>query len=346
MTDQSKRNVDLDIVKGLLVILMLFYHCASVTLLKPAFQEFAVTITQKLNFIAPAFLFISGLLCGIHYLPQLKQKPNKTRRRLAIRGLKLIMIFLGSNVIFYSLISLVDFSLDKLIDFFKIYQVINLFYGFLPGDFFAYTILYYIGFLLLSTSFLLGRINFIYPLSIIFIINYLPISVIWGLTYGFIGVLTGSLWGNNKLTYSWYFFNKLRGIPLILLFFTYLLFFQGFHWPFESHIVFIRTFAYCFKGFVWLLSLYFMLSILNIKSLTNAIILFGQYTLLSYMAQMIIIRINFIILSEFVKSFYYIYFINILISFIILYALVFLIDYFQKQNAIIIFNKTYKIIFN
>src|SRR5574340_615283 len=64
------RNADLDIVKGMLVFVMLTYHCASV-IEGSGFWQIIRWIPNQIAFIHFAFLILSGFLCGWHYYPKL-----------------------------------------------------------------------------------------------------------------------------------------------------------------------------------------------------------------------------------------------------------------------------------
>jgi hypothetical protein len=338
---KPERNVALDLAKGSLVILMVFYHCASMTMLTPEYRKFATVIIQNINFIPQAFLVISGLLCGIHYLPQLQQDPEKTRRKLAVRSFKLILIFLSLNLILYS--AGLIFSLSKSLNYSNFPSNMLFFLGISPGDIFAFEILYYIGFFLLVTSFILGRINLFYPLAVCFIINRGQIHTVWGLTFGFIGVLLGSLSENKHLQHFWVIIKQFKGLPIILLFFFFQLFFDEITIFFRSSVFFISTITYCFEIMLWLLSCVFILQILKIDKLNNYIISLGKYTLISYIIQMVIIRINCAILAKYIDIFYKYYILNVILTIIFLYCFVFMLDYVRRRNVWI--NKGYELIF-
>ena len=338
---QSNRNVPLDIVKGLLVILMIIYHCASMVLLNPAFQELAANITNRIDFIARAFLLLCGLLCGIHYLPQFRQSPQKTRIRLAIRGFKLLSIFLVLNLILY----LVGFhSLNGLLNDFHKSQVINYFLYSFPWSHFSFGIIYFIGFFLLMTSLIIGRLDFIYPLIIIFLFNYNPGPLMW-MTYGFTGIIIGS-WNTNRLYYLWNCLVKLRGIPIILLFIVNFSLLDSWIWVVNCNIVIISTLAYCYKIAIYLLSLLFIVIICKKKWVISPIVLLGNYTLLAYLSQVFLIYANYNLLLKNIQYFYCYYLCNIVITSIILYLSIFYLDYYRKKNTSSMVNKVYKYIFN
>jgi hypothetical protein len=321
---------------------MVFYHCASIALLTAAFREFAETITTNIDFIARAFILLSGLLCGIHYLPQFRQSSKETRRRLAIRGLKLVTIFLLCNLIIYSINI---FPSDSVLNDLKSGQILKFILDSPPKSLSSFVILYYIGIFLLITSLLIGKINFVYPLAAIFIINPISMLIMFG-TYGFIGMVIGSFWVNNRLDYSWNYLLKFKGIPLILLFLIYVIFIHSWRWPFDTSILFISTLAYSLKIALFLLSLLFIIIMINSRMVINPIILLGKYTLVSYLGQILIIYYTYYLLSKYIHNFYYYYLCNIVITCIILYLSIYFLHYCRNKSGVLWVDKVYKFIFN
>jgi len=335
--------VDLDLAKGSLVLLMIIYHCASMASLTPAYQQYAAAITARIHFISRAFLLLSGLLCGIHYLPKLKDSPTKTRRRLLIRGLKLLLIFVGLNLSLYFIEGIL---VNRSLDYSKITNNMLLILGSLPGDIFAFSILYYISMLLIVLSLILGRINLIYLLVIFLIVNGYNLLIINALTYGIIGVLIGELIRNDKMTRLLWPLERGRGLPLVVLVAIQLLFYDNLINYSISSLFLVRVIIYCIEIILWLLSLVYLINVLNINKITNLICLLGKYTLISYIIQMIVIRINYDILKKLVLMFWYYYMLNIVLSGIILYAIIYCIDYVRKLYPSGWVNKGYETIFN
>jgi uncharacterized membrane protein len=101
MAVNSKRYIILDLAKGILVILMILYHCASVASFSPKYFNYIDIITNKLWFISRAFLFLTGLICGLHYWPKLYEESFNIKKRIATRGLKLLSIFISCNIILF-----------------------------------------------------------------------------------------------------------------------------------------------------------------------------------------------------------------------------------------------------
>jgi fucose 4-O-acetylase-like acetyltransferase len=345
MSVKPQRNVELDCVKGLLVILMVVYHCASMESYQNSdLSILASSIISYLDFISRAFILVSGFLCGVYYLPQLPQDPKKIRLRLAKRGFKLIVICLIINLVLYSIkniLPLTNFgNLTK-----PSSDLISFLFGFHPGDTFAFEVIYYIGILLLIASVLLNRLNFVYPLLLIFIINYYQNPVIWGLTYGFVGIAAGSFWEDEKFKHVVKFINNIKYFPVIVILFTaFLLLFTKLITNVPSSLFIFEVTFFFIKILLISASFIYILKAINSQKLNYIFVLFGQYTLFAYLIQMIIIRLNFIILIKYINSFTYIYIINLLISTIYLYYIIYLLDKLWMKKPFI--KKTYNVVFN
>ena len=98
MSTLNKRNAEIDVIKGILVIIMIFYHCASVML--NANSKLTI-VTNQLDFLHTAFLVLTGFLCGWYYAPSSSHEVKQIRKRLRLRAIKLIIIFVFLNVSLY-----------------------------------------------------------------------------------------------------------------------------------------------------------------------------------------------------------------------------------------------------
>lgn len=87
------RVASLDFVKGTLVLLMVLYH----------WLNYYVGLQwggyRYLRFLTPSFIFITGFLVSHVYLERYSYKDPRLHFRLARRGLKLLLLFIGLNVI-------------------------------------------------------------------------------------------------------------------------------------------------------------------------------------------------------------------------------------------------------
>ena len=87
-----KRNSAIDFTKGVLVILMVLYHCLN-------YLDYGTIPHDYMSFLPPSFLLITGIIISRIYLPRMKKNEISTSKRLAIRFLKLFFIFSFLNII-------------------------------------------------------------------------------------------------------------------------------------------------------------------------------------------------------------------------------------------------------
>jgi peptidoglycan/LPS O-acetylase OafA/YrhL len=86
------RLVGLDFTKGTLVLMMVLYHWLNY------FVDMQGFYYRYLRFLTPSFIFITGFLISQIYLPKYQGKDLRLPRRLLVRGLKLLAIFIGLNL--------------------------------------------------------------------------------------------------------------------------------------------------------------------------------------------------------------------------------------------------------
>lgn len=88
-----QRIAALDFTKGALVLLMVLYHWLNY------FVSVEGAYYKYLRFLTPSFIFITGFLVSHVYLRKYELTDPRLPRRLLVRGLKLVGIFLGLNVL-------------------------------------------------------------------------------------------------------------------------------------------------------------------------------------------------------------------------------------------------------
>lgn len=94
----ADRFQELDVLKGMLVLGMLFFHAASVAIERhPELSG----VMAALGFLHTAFLLLCGFVCGWHYTAaaQLQRAPG----RLAERALKIFGVFAAANALLVAL---------------------------------------------------------------------------------------------------------------------------------------------------------------------------------------------------------------------------------------------------
>jgi len=92
-----RRLTEIDIMKGLLLLMMLVYHNVA------AADSNAIDIIQrKLPVISYAFLLMCGLVAGLHYGPDRLTNGRHACRRLRRHAFKLSVLFVLLNAVLYS----------------------------------------------------------------------------------------------------------------------------------------------------------------------------------------------------------------------------------------------------
>lgn len=87
----ASRIAALDFTKGALVIIMVLYHWINY-FISPAWPYY-----RYLRFLTPSFILVSGFLISNIYLVKYKPSNRKLWIRLAVRGIKLLAVFLALN---------------------------------------------------------------------------------------------------------------------------------------------------------------------------------------------------------------------------------------------------------
>ncbi len=94
----KKRDLRLDFVKGVLVIVMVFYHTMNYFIVG---YDIVYTI---IGFVSGSFLFISGFLIGYSYKPKFFLDKYGVVKRLIIRGFKILLLFTILNLLIHLLV--------------------------------------------------------------------------------------------------------------------------------------------------------------------------------------------------------------------------------------------------
>ncbi len=337
-SNNSSRNEHIDIIKGMLVIIMVMFHCSSMT--RGTFKDL-YTVKILLKFIHSAFLIITGFLCGYYYLPKIQNPSTGVRKRLLVRSGKIFLILICSNLVLYGTgfiynVNRLFVSVTSKTDFFN-----NIILT-LRGDLAAFEILYYITIFLIIISLLIDRISM---LVIIFCIataavlgRYGDMIAFWG--FGMVGYLTGVLYNAGMLTKTFRWIWRQRYLfPSILCF--YLIFKLRFYYMIAAPGL-VNFAVILLETLFWFISFLVISDLLKGTKVNKWILLFGRYTLLAYLVQMLIVRIGYLIISRWVSDFQY-YVINLIVSTVVLYVIVFAVDQIRKKSVHI--NNFYRTVF-
>lgn len=339
----SLRNNDLDLIKGLLVFIMILFHCASMA--TNASSEL-LDIANYISFIHFAFLIITGFLCGWYYVPQLESaSPVTVRKRLRFRALKIIMILLFSNVALYAT-GIFDHS--KLRDAISTFDDLsrNLLLS-VKGSLIAFEILLPIALFLLFASFIL-RGKHILAISVLFT----GVAIFLGnwsstfntVAFGGIGFIAGLLSQSSLTKKILTFYEETSvtgdfiiflGCLLSILLLKYFFFLCSSFLPFH--------FYYTAETFFWFFGLLAIIKLIGSDFLSDSCAFLGSYTLLGYILQMLIIRSIFLLLNSMDVTGYYYYIANVFISTILLFLILQVVS--KIRNNYKIFNSLYRFIF-
>lgn len=93
----AERNEALDITKGILVLLMVVYHWGNY------FLGPVAHLYNYLRFLTPSFIFVSGVVIATVYTEKYKTNDARGYKRLASRGLRLLLLFTVLNLLMHFL---------------------------------------------------------------------------------------------------------------------------------------------------------------------------------------------------------------------------------------------------
>src|SRR5438105_12362691 len=93
VAEAAARNSALDFTKGFLVLLMIVYHWFNY------FVGPRANVYKYLRFLTPSFIFIAGFIVANIYFTKYDIRDLRLPARLAIRGLKIIAVFIALNAI-------------------------------------------------------------------------------------------------------------------------------------------------------------------------------------------------------------------------------------------------------
>ena len=334
----SLRNIDLDIIKGLLVFIMIFYHSASMAFNK---SPELLKIADFIQFIHFAFLIITGFLCGWYYLPKLDSVSQKSvSKRLQIRALKIGLILITLNTFIYAF-NILDFN--KLLPAIATFpDLLNNLLLSVKGSLIAFEILLPIALFLLFASFILVQKN-------ILIITFLFTGITlylgqWGTTvntiaFGGIGLIAGVLSQTEwvKKTFAYYKKDPSTSFIVFIGCICSILFLKFLYSSLPFH------FYYTAEACCWFLGLLAIVQLTGSHLIADSLVLFGNYTLLGYISQMFIIRIIYKLLSNIGITGFFYYVTCVFISTIFLFLLLKVVDNFRMHYKS--FNSTYRLIF-
>jgi peptidoglycan/LPS O-acetylase OafA/YrhL len=274
----TARRIDaLDFTKGILVIIMVLYH----------WMNYFVTghdwIYKYLRFLPISFTFISGFLISQVYLSKYKGTDQRIPKRLLTRGVKLLAIAASLNlaprIIHFGVFrakadewSLTQFAWDY-------------FTGMRPISF---SVLVPIAYLLMSSAGLFYIAKYWRPAYNIWCLVLFVCSVVCeakGINSGYLQTVSMGMLGVSVGHISLDKINRLLEHPF-MIFFTYAAYLVGISLLTDSYL--LQVFGVC----VTLLVIYYCgTRDIEERAAGPITILLGQYSLFSYIIQIVILQI-------------------------------------------------------
>lgn len=282
----AERNLDLDIIKGFLVLVMLLYHCGSIS----DFPSVHV-ILRKIDFIHYAFLLITGFLCGYHYYPIVASTRRKIQMRLFCRGTKILALFACGNIAYHVL----GYSNAEMRALPLQSKITTTFLSpFSGGPDVAFGILYLISIFLFGAGLIIctSWVKWLLSLVIVLPVVVDNITLVF-MAFGCAGMLVGILAREGHLkSLSSLLHRRLWMFPLVLVPVVALV-----PTPDRWHVgakgplvFFLAEMPLWFFGALWLVRQ------TGSQRIQQQIVLLGRYTLLAYILQVVVARVTFHVL--------------------------------------------------
>jgi peptidoglycan/LPS O-acetylase OafA/YrhL len=285
-SSKAQRIPALDFTKGALVLIMVLYHWLNY------FVGPQADVYRYLRFLTPSFIFITGFLVSSVYLSKYGVSNPQLPRRLIERGLKILGVFVGLNVIRILLLppesqaQLLSehSSIRSLVDIY----VIGTNLGGGQGKAIAFYILVPIGYLLiLSAVLLIGARYYQYFYHFVFAVSLLSVLVsdsygtpsanLQLLTIGLLGVILGYV-PIDKINR---FVKHPYLVSLCYLGYLYAITVWNVIYPLQIVGVCLSLAILYLSGGAAVLE----------GRVRNIVILLGQYSLLGYIAQIAVLQL-------------------------------------------------------
>ncbi len=273
----------IDFTKGFLVVTMVAYHTLNYYL-----RGYHV-LYAYVGYVTLAFVFYSGFVCGTVYVERFIQDKRTVYRRLIIRGLKIIALFLIINLVINGLL-----KQNYNGQVFDVYWFVNDFYSvFLAGSerISVFAILLPIGYVLLLSALIMDMRKFKYVFCALVLLSVIAMSAfnaepafnVGSILVGLAGVTTGLIYTERA---DFFRRNAVSAAVVgLLLLFLLVLIPLGVD-PRVSFIVY----------FLYIIAVIFSLHVLGgflkpSAGCTKVIIKFGQYSLFLYLVQIFFLQV-------------------------------------------------------
>ncbi|HWY53284.1 MAG TPA: acyltransferase family protein [Terriglobales bacterium] len=282
-SSKNERIPALDFTKGALVLIMVLYHWLNY-FIGPQGSYY-----EYLRFLPPSFIFITGFLISHVYLSKYQARDLRLPRRLVVRGLKIVGVFISLNAIISLLIP--ESSQARLL--FDNSPISTLVAIFATGNFengrpAAFYVLLPIGYLLMLSACLLIASRFyrgiFHVVCVLFLLGIFVLNLI-GLKSGSLELLTIGLLGVSVGYIPIRKINVFLRHPyaLVLAYVGYTIAIAVWNAGYPLQVV----------GVCLTLMLLYLLGSLSGESgrVQQSVILLGKYSLVGYIVQIAILQL-------------------------------------------------------
>lgn len=329
----QNRDHVIDFTKGFLVIAMVAYHTLNYFL--PTLDR----LFAYVSFVTWGFIFYSGFMCGTIYFKRFIVNREAVYKRLSVRGLKLILLYIIINLLIYVFIK----SNEEYVYFNSRTVYDNFVLIFLIGgkQFTDFNVLLPIAYTLLICAPLIGLHKFKYLVYFILISVFALLSFVNVTTHntncvltGILGVFTGLIF--NELRAKLYITSIRYMVFLFLMLFLFLVI------PYEPR-------SYLLVFIIYIILVIYNLHSLGMLTASFKVVIYsidklGQYSLFLYLAQIAILQVlrrTFWFSSSSIRIDHVLIFVFVNVFLLIL---CYLTDYLRKN--IIFMDKAYRFVFS
>lgn len=277
------RDLNLDFVKGVLVVVMVIYHAMNYFFtVNPIYYGY-------LRFINGSFIFLSGYVVSTVYGKKYQTNKEQVYMRLVVRGLKLLALFTLLNLL-VSAMGLASYQ-DVTFGLRQYWSHLSEIYGFGNGKLMAFQILVPISYVLLLSpiyfiyrEFKIGLIVSTLLLALFYTQLKLDAPNLFMVMIGLVGVTIGMLSNRSNFypVHNWTII--LSGIMVSAIVMNYL---SG------------NVLTYCLGILVVLKLIYDSANLIDRrKPLFRMTVLMGQYSLVCYIAQIMLLYASYLLLAK------------------------------------------------
>lgn len=325
----NDRDLNLDYVKGFLVVCMVIYHTINY------FTTAGYDGTKYLRFVTGGFIFISGYIVSVFYQKKFELDRKRICIRLMTRGLKLLLIFTFLNIV----INLSGIQSHKNIQYDLDFFFMDLYDIYVEGSsrYVAFPIIVPIAYLLFLSPLLLmiqAWRKTIIIITAILLSAYVAFSInyfnLYGLLIGLFGLSAGFMSINHDLY-------KIKYRSIIIIIFCAMVFMMKF---FDKNII-----SYSMGIMIISKLVYDFSKTQNLtKYFNKLIVLLGQYSLVSYIMQIFFLQSLYQLFIKQRFSIAYEAFIIFIATTIFIILLCLLLDLLRNKSKFL--DRSYKFIFS